>query len=119
MDVASRPDWDKTHFVVAGGSQGGQALVTAGLSPRVTALAADVPALCDLTGNAVGRYDGWPLMVEPDARGGFYGKGLKGHRFIGFMRLQCGCKEAVTAVHFLGAGAGGHLAQGPAVLQWV
>lgn len=68
--LASRADWDKTHFVVAGGSQGGgQTLVTAGLSPHVTALAADVPALCDLTGNAVGRYDGWPRMVELDAQG--------------------------------------------------
>ncbi len=68
--LASRPEWDKKHFVVAGGSQGGgQTLVTAGLSPHVTALAADVPALCDLTGNAVGRYDGWPRMVELDADG--------------------------------------------------
>jgi cephalosporin-C deacetylase len=68
--LASRAEWDKTYFVVAGGSQGGgQALVTAGLSPHVTALAADVPALCDLTANAVGRYDGWPRMVELDARG--------------------------------------------------
>ena len=43
--------------------------MTAGLSPHVTALAADVPALCDLTGNAVGRYDGWPRMVELDTEG--------------------------------------------------
>ena len=68
--LASRPEWDKSHFVVAGGSQGGgQSLVTAGLSPHVTAMAADVPALCDLTGNAVGRFDGWPRMVELDADG--------------------------------------------------
>ncbi|MCF7972634.1 MAG: acetylxylan esterase [Phycisphaerae bacterium] len=68
--LVSRPEWDRTHFVVAGGSQGGgQTLVTAGLSPHVTALAADVPALCDLTGNVVGRFDGWPRMVTLDAQG--------------------------------------------------
>lgn len=62
--LASRPEWDKKHFIVAGTSQGGgQTLVTAGLSPHVTALAANVPALCDLTGHAVGRVDGWPKIV--------------------------------------------------------
>lgn len=62
--LAARPEWDHKHFIVAGTSQGGgQTLVTAGLSPHVTALAANVPALCDLTGHAAGRVDGWPKIV--------------------------------------------------------
>ena len=62
--LASRPEWDRRHFIVTGGSQGGgQTLVTAGLSPHVTALASNVPALCDLTGHAADRPDGWPKMV--------------------------------------------------------
>ena len=32
-------------------------------------MAADVPALCDLTGAAVNRYAGWPRMVTLDDQG--------------------------------------------------
>lgn len=81
--LASRPEWDKKHFVVSGGSQGGgQTLVTAGLSPHVTAFAADVPALCDLTGNAVGRIDGWPQMVGLDTSGKPYPKQQETARYF-------------------------------------
>jgi cephalosporin-C deacetylase-like acetyl esterase len=63
--LASRPDWDGKHLVVAGDSQGGgQAIVTAALSPHVTAVAAGVPALCDLTAAAADRAPGWPMLVE-------------------------------------------------------
>ena len=62
--LAARPDWDKKHMVVVGGSQGGgQTLVTAGLDPHVTAAAANVPAMCDHTARAIGRAPGWPMMV--------------------------------------------------------
>jgi cephalosporin-C deacetylase len=47
--------------VVIGGSQGGyQAIVTAGMHPAVTALAANVPAGCDHTGKRAKRAPGWP-----------------------------------------------------------
>jgi cephalosporin-C deacetylase-like acetyl esterase len=50
---------------VQGGSQGGgQTLVTAGLCPQVTAIAANVPAMCDHAAVAVGRRPGWPFMVR-------------------------------------------------------
>ncbi|MBN2449601.1 MAG: acetylxylan esterase [Lentisphaeria bacterium] len=63
--LSSRPEWDGTHFVVWGSSQGGgQAFVTAGLCPQVTAFAANVPALCDHTGRECGRAAGWPRWVE-------------------------------------------------------
>ncbi len=59
--LAQHPDWNKQALVVQGGSQGGyQALVTAGLHPAVTALAANVPAGCDHTGKQAGRSPGWP-----------------------------------------------------------
>jgi cephalosporin-C deacetylase-like acetyl esterase len=59
--LTEREDWNKKALVVHGGSQGGyQAIVTAGLAPAVTALAANVPAGCDHTGKAAGRAPGWP-----------------------------------------------------------
>jgi cephalosporin-C deacetylase-like acetyl esterase len=62
--LAARPDWDKKHLIAVGGSQGGgQTLVIAGLDPRVTAAAANVPAMCDHTARAIGRAPGWPMLV--------------------------------------------------------
>lgn len=59
--LTQRPDWDKKHLLVQGGSQGGyQAIVTAGIHPAVTAFAANVPAGCDHTGKQAGRLPGWP-----------------------------------------------------------
>jgi cephalosporin-C deacetylase len=62
--ITSRPDWDRSHFVVHGSSQGGgQCLATAYLCPQVTALAANIAALCDHTGPVVGRAAGWPKWI--------------------------------------------------------
>jgi len=59
--LTQRPDWNKKALLVHGGSQGGyQAIVTAGMHPAVTAMAASVPAGCDHTGKKVGRAPGWP-----------------------------------------------------------
>lgn len=61
--LASRPDWDKKHMVVSGQSQGGaQAIATAGLCRKVTAVTAAVPAMCDHTGPEAGRLFGWPAL---------------------------------------------------------
>ncbi len=50
--LTQREDWDGKSLVVHGGSQGGyQAIVTAGIHPAVTAMAANVPAGCDHTGS--------------------------------------------------------------------
>jgi len=60
--LTHRPDWDGKTLVVQGGSQGGmQALMTAGLHPRITAALASVPAGCDMLGPDVGRAPGWPM----------------------------------------------------------
>jgi cephalosporin-C deacetylase-like acetyl esterase len=62
--LASRPDWDGRHLLATGGSMGGgQALATAALSPHVTALFVDAPAMCDHTAAVVGRTPGWPWLV--------------------------------------------------------
>jgi cephalosporin-C deacetylase-like acetyl esterase len=59
--LAQRADWDGKTLVVMGGSQGGmQALVTAGLCPKISAALAIVPAGCDMLGPVVGRKGGWP-----------------------------------------------------------
>jgi cephalosporin-C deacetylase len=59
--LTQRPEWNKKTLLVHGGSQGGyQAIVTAGIHPAVTAMAASVPAGCDHTGKKAGRAPGWP-----------------------------------------------------------
>jgi cephalosporin-C deacetylase-like acetyl esterase len=68
--LASRPEWDKKHMIVNGSSQGGAlSLVTAGLDRRITALAANVPAMCDHSGRAFKRPSGWPQLVPVDSEG--------------------------------------------------
>jgi cephalosporin-C deacetylase-like acetyl esterase len=62
--LTAQPEWDGRTVIVSGGSQGGaQALVAAGLDPRVTFFAAGVPALCDHTGFKAGRINGWPKFI--------------------------------------------------------
>ena len=59
--LTQRSEWNKKTLLVHGGSQGGyQAIVTAGMHPAVTAMAASVPAGCDHTGKKAGRAPGWP-----------------------------------------------------------
>ena len=63
--LASRPDWDGKTLLVTGGSQGGlQALVAAGLNPKVTGMMAYVPAGCDVYAPHAGRGFGWPYWVS-------------------------------------------------------
>jgi len=62
--LASRPDWDGKHIVVRGWSQGGAlSIITAGLDQRVSAIAPEVPALCDHAGCLHGRPSGWPQLI--------------------------------------------------------
>ena len=64
--LTAQPEWDGQVLFARGSSQGGgQALVAAGLEPRVTALIANVPAMCDHTG----QVNGWPRLVPRDADG--------------------------------------------------
>lgn len=65
--LVSRENWDGKNLFVTGRSQGGQlAIVTAGLDPRVTGVAAVYPAYCDVTGYLHGRAGGWPHMFREE-----------------------------------------------------
>ncbi len=60
--LASRPEWNGEVMVVTGGSQGGmQALVTAAIHPKITGVAASVPAGCDQQAEVSQRAPGWPV----------------------------------------------------------
>ncbi|HAH22848.1 MAG TPA: hypothetical protein DCL77_03660 [Prolixibacteraceae bacterium] len=66
--IASLPEWDGKRILVIGESQGGgQALAAAGLDPRVSAVVATVPAMCDWGGTLIGRKGGWPQPFERPA----------------------------------------------------
>lgn len=60
--MASLPQWDGKNMAFQGGSQGGAlALIAAGLSPRVTHVVANHPALSDMAAYAEkGRTGGYP-----------------------------------------------------------
>ena len=66
--LMSLPEWDGVNVGVTGGSQGGAlTIVTAGLDPRVTFIAAFYPALCLLDGYAQGHTGGWPNLYRNGA----------------------------------------------------
>lgn len=62
--LAAQPEWDGKILVANGRSQGGgQSIAAAGLDPRVTFFAAEIPGMCDHTGVMAGRINGWPKLV--------------------------------------------------------
>jgi cephalosporin-C deacetylase len=92
--LTQRPDWNKKALVVHGGSQGGyQSIVTAGMHPAVTALAANVPAGCDHTGKQANRAPGWPNWASRTWQGKDSAKMLSVSRYFDAMnfatRIQC------------------------------
>lgn len=67
--IAGRPDFNGKSIVVTGSSQGGGlALMLAGLNPRITAAAANVPAFCDHAGYLAERGVGWPGIATGERR---------------------------------------------------
>ncbi len=63
--LCSRNDWDGRHLVAVGSSQGGgTSLVLAGLNDKITAVAANVPAMCDHGGFLLDRKPGWPGLAR-------------------------------------------------------
>jgi cephalosporin-C deacetylase-like acetyl esterase len=68
--LVGHPKWDGKNLIVTGGSQGGAlTIVTAGLDPRVTALAPYYPALADMVGYVKGRAGGWPHIFKEEKDG--------------------------------------------------
>lgn len=63
--LCTRDDVDTTRIATYGGSQGGMlSIMTAALSPHVSALFSYFPAFCDLTGYYHGRGAGWPHLFR-------------------------------------------------------
>jgi cephalosporin-C deacetylase len=63
--LTGRENWNRQHVVVFGASQGGMlAVAAAALDQRVTAVAAMIPAYCDVTGYLHGRAGGWPNLFR-------------------------------------------------------
>jgi cephalosporin-C deacetylase-like acetyl esterase len=64
--LAGRPEWNGRFLGIFGSSMGGaQALAGAALDPRVTALALNVPAMCDLNPTPP-RLGAWPRPVADE-----------------------------------------------------
>ena len=63
--LCTRDDVDTTRIATYGGSQGGMlSIMTAALSPHVSALFSYFPAFCDVTGYYYGRGAGWPHLFR-------------------------------------------------------
>lgn len=101
--LTSQPEWDHRVLVVTGHSQGGaQAIVAAGLDPRVTLVAAGVPALCDHSAAVVGRSASWPGLVPTDTNGKPDPKILQVARYFDTVNFAKRVKaQAVVAVGFV------------------
>ncbi|MBI5833115.1 MAG: acetylxylan esterase [Armatimonadetes bacterium] len=98
--LIGRPEFDGKTVLVQGGSQGGgQSLITAGLHPAVTAIAADVPAMCDHTGHLADRAPGWPRLcgwgLKPDSE-----KTLVACRYFDAVNFakRAHCKTALVGI---------------------
>ncbi len=104
MDLlTSRPEWDGEHLIVIGHSQGGgQALAAGGLDPRVTLIATGVPAICDHSGRAAERINGWPKLVPMGEDGKPEPKSLQAGRYVDAVNFASRCNaEAIMSVGFI------------------
>ncbi|MBI4660898.1 MAG: acetylxylan esterase [Verrucomicrobia bacterium] len=101
--LTTKPEWDGRTVVVHGSSQGGaQSIVAAGLDARVTFFAAGVPAMCDHTGVAVGRVNGWPKLVPNGPDGKPDPKVLEAARYYDAMNFATRTKAAgILTVGFI------------------
>ncbi|MDO3695069.1 acetylxylan esterase [Wenyingzhuangia sp. chi5] len=63
--LTSLKEWDGKNVIAQGGSQGGAlALITTGLDKRITACAANHPALSDMAGYKANRAGGYPHLAN-------------------------------------------------------
>lgn len=101
--LTSQPQWNGRDVVVIGSSQGGgQAIVAGGLDPRVTMIAAGVPAICDHSGRVAGRINGWPKLVPEGEDGKPDAKVLEASRYVDAVNFASRCRaEAILSVGFI------------------
>ena len=97
--LTAQPEWDGKVLITRGSSQGGgQSLVAAGLDPRVTALIANVPAMCDHTS----IINGWPRLVPRDDQGNPDPAVLQASRYFDAMNFTTRTKaDALVSVGFI------------------
>jgi len=102
--LTAQPEWDGKIVVVRGTSQGGgQSIVAGGLDNRVTFFSAGVPAMCDHSGKAAGRINGWPKLV-PDNDNKPDPKVLQVARYFDCMNFAPRSKaQAMVSVGFVDA----------------
>ena len=103
--LTSQPEWDGKIVAVVGHSQGGgQALAAGGLDPRVTIIASGVPAICDHSGRAAGRINGWPKLVPNGSDGKPDPRILEASRYVDAVNFASRCQaEAILSVGFVDA----------------
>jgi cephalosporin-C deacetylase-like acetyl esterase len=101
--LTAQPEWDGEHVIVIGHSQGGgQALVAGGIDDRVTLIAPGVPAICDHSGQAAGRINGWPKLVPNGADGQPDPQILQAARYVDAVNFATRCKaDAIMSVGFI------------------
>jgi cephalosporin-C deacetylase-like acetyl esterase len=103
--LTSQPGWDGKHVVVVGHSQGGgQSLLAGGLDDRVTFIAPGVPAICDHSGQAAGRINGWPKLVPNGPDGKPNPTILEAARYFDAVNFATRCQaDAIMSVGFIDA----------------
>ena len=103
--LTSQPEWDGRVVAVAGHSQGGgQALVAGGIDPRVTFVATGVPAICDHSGRAAGRINGWPKLVPTSDIGEPDSVILQASRYVDAVNFASRCRaDAIMSIGFIDA----------------
>ncbi|MCP4785654.1 MAG: acetylxylan esterase [Fuerstiella sp.] len=101
--LTAQPEWDGKHVVVIGHSQGGgQSLVAGGIDERVTMIAPGVPAICDHSGQAAGRINGWPKLVPNGADGKPDPQILQASRYVDAVNFATRCNaDAIMSVGFI------------------
>ncbi|MGY8770997.1 MAG: acetylxylan esterase [Pirellulales bacterium] len=101
--LTAQPEWDGKTIAVVGHSQGGgQALVAGGIDGRVTFIASGVPAICDHSGRAAGRINGWPKLVPTSDNGIPSAAELKAGQYVDAVNFASRCKaDAIMSVGFI------------------
>jgi len=101
--LPAQPEWNGKVLAVIGHSQGGgQALAAGGLDSRVTFIGVGVPALCDHTGVAANRVNGWPKIVPNGPDGKPDPAVLEASRYIDGVNFASRYKnEAILSVGFI------------------
>lgn len=103
--LTAQPEWDGKTVIVIGHSQGGgQALAAGGIDDRVTFIATGVPAICDHSGRAAGRINGWPKLVETKPDGTPDPTQLKAAQYVDAVNFATRCKaDGIMSVGFIDA----------------